>query len=305
MKGLSTVLKHLKLAIVLALLSQLLACSSQATEAQAGQEPVNKSYNFRKDIAYGSHNLQKLDVYWPRKPSESETGVLLLIHGGAWRTGDKQNFSGIAEFYAQRSFVVVNINYRLFPDDKHPAQINDVAKAFSWVWQNIGRYHGDRSNIVVAGHSAGAHLGLLLSCDAHYLQDEGLSTGEIAAVVADDTASFDLTQPADNEGWVASWVNRIIVQNFGPGQLKLRAASPYFQAQKAQDLGRFYLFTTDQRPLALKQAKKFAALLQARDAEHIESHTIAGLSHRQMAQALSDEASPISQKIISLLSAME
>jgi acetyl esterase/lipase len=75
------------------------------------------------------------------------------------------------------------INYRLSPIVKHPAHIQDVARAFAWLHKNIGQYGGRADQMFVCGHSAGGHLAALLGTDERYLKAEGLSLKDIKGVI--------------------------------------------------------------------------------------------------------------------------
>jgi len=118
--------------------------------------------------------------------------VLIFVHGGAWVSGDKSLYSYIGHAFAQEGFVTVVINYRLTPEVVHPGHVQDVARAFAWVYQHIAQYGGDPERIFLSGHSAGGHLVALLALDGHYLADEGLSNDLIPGVIA-ISGIYDLT----------------------------------------------------------------------------------------------------------------
>lgn len=104
-----------------------------------------------------------LDVYYP----ENNSGLLpvvLYIHGGGFIGGDKLHTRQYCVTLAKEGYVVFNINYRLAPDYKHPAQITDVLSAMSWVNEHCASYHGDRARVVLAGDSAGAYLAAVSAC---------------------------------------------------------------------------------------------------------------------------------------------
>src|SRR4051794_15895190 len=72
----------------------------------------------------------KLDLYLPK--GQKDYPVLFFIHGGAWRAGSKDGFGRLGRVFARNGVGVVAINYRLSPAVKHPAHIQDVARAFAW-----------------------------------------------------------------------------------------------------------------------------------------------------------------------------
>jgi acetyl esterase/lipase len=130
----------------------------------------------------------RLDVYRPR--GKGPFPVLVFLHGGGWMIGKKDNYLGlygygtIARCLAERGLVVVLPNYRLSPAVRHPAHIEDVARAFAWACRNARRYGGDPRRVFVGGHSAGGHLAALLATDPRYLRKVGLGPQAVRAVVA-------------------------------------------------------------------------------------------------------------------------
>jgi acetyl esterase/lipase len=123
----------------------------------------------------------KLDLYLPK--GQKDFPVLFFVHGGEWRKGYKEEYKMLGELFAGQGIGTVVINYRLSPQIQHPAQIQDVARAFAWTCQHIGEYGGKRDQIVVMGHSAGAHLVALLATDEQYLKDVGLSRRDVRGVI--------------------------------------------------------------------------------------------------------------------------
>ena len=111
--------------------------------------------------------LLSLDIFSPKKPGKHP--VMVMIHGGGWRIGDKANRAMTrhkAPHFVDHGFVYASVNYRLSKtrdDPKHPAHVQDIAKALAWIHDHVGEYGGDPDRIFVMGHSAGAHLAALIS----------------------------------------------------------------------------------------------------------------------------------------------
>jgi acetyl esterase/lipase len=127
----------------------------------------------------------KLDLFLPR--GQKDYPVLVLCHGGFWMIGDKSCiglYSAVGKFLASQGIGVALPNYRLSPGVKHPEHIRDVARAYRWVHDNIGKYGGRADRMFIGGHSAGAHLAALLGTDEQYLKAEGLSLADVRGVVA-------------------------------------------------------------------------------------------------------------------------
>jgi acetyl esterase/lipase len=123
----------------------------------------------------------KLDLYLPDR---SNFPVALFVHGGSWSAGDKATYAHVGTFLARHGIGAVVPNYRLSPEVRHPAHVEDVAAAFAWMWRNIPTYGGDPGRLSVFGHSAGGHLVSLLATDAGHLRPWGLAPSNIQGVVA-------------------------------------------------------------------------------------------------------------------------
>jgi acetyl esterase/lipase len=124
----------------------------------------------------------KLDLYLPR--DQKNFPVLVFVHGGSWRSGDRSLYRALGDRFARAGIGVVIPSYRLMPQNPHPAQIEDLAAAFNWVYGNIAERGGDVSRIYLSGHSAGAHLAALLALDEKYLKKFDLARNTIRGVIA-------------------------------------------------------------------------------------------------------------------------
>jgi acetyl esterase/lipase len=140
-----------------------------------------------KNIAYRSDKYadpveHRLDLYVPK--GANAFPVMYFVHGGAWRSGDKDEYDEFGRAFAGMGVGTVVINYRLSPKVQHPAHIEDVASAFAWTHANIAKYGGRPDRIFACGHSAGGHLVALLATDDKYLKKEKLSLSDIHGVIA-------------------------------------------------------------------------------------------------------------------------
>jgi acetyl esterase/lipase len=139
----------------------------------------NVAYHEGKDADDVRH---KLDLYLPK--AHKDFPVLLFVHGGAWRSGSKELYTPLGRLFAKNGIGTVVINYRLSPKVKHPAHIEDVARAFAWTHRTIAKHGGNPERIFACGHSAGGHLVALLGTDARHLKAENLSPANIRGVIA-------------------------------------------------------------------------------------------------------------------------
>lgn len=166
---------------------------------------------------------QKLDLYLPTAPSEPRAAIV-FIHGGGWSAGDKADFAGFAQYYAQLGFVCVSINYRLTPIHVWPAQINDSQAAVRWVrkWSAVLNVNPQR--IGSLGGSAGGHLALILGQveTLHDFDPELSGYSSRVQAVADYFGPTDLTNREDWDPWV--WL--LIRDLLGASGLRHKVANP-------------------------------------------------------------------------------
>ncbi|MEI6486323.1 MAG: alpha/beta hydrolase [Sphingomonadales bacterium] len=112
--------------------------------------------------SFGSDARQRLDVYAPEQAA-GPLPVIVFIYGGSWNSGLRDGYGFAARALAARGFVVVVPDYRLVPQVRWPAFVADGAAALNWTVANIAAHGGDPARIAVMGHSAGAHIALLLA----------------------------------------------------------------------------------------------------------------------------------------------
>jgi acetyl esterase/lipase len=125
-------------------------------------DPLSQSQTLL-NVSYGSNNQQKMDIYLPANRSTATTKVMILIHGGGWNAGDKNDFNVYIDSLKKRepAYAIFNINYRLAnPPDLFPAQENDVKAAVEFIYNKRAEY-GISEKFVLLGASAGGHLSLL------------------------------------------------------------------------------------------------------------------------------------------------
>lgn len=136
-----------------------------------------ENYVIKRDIAYGTHPRQQLDIYLPKGQPNPNTPlpVIVFFYGGSWDSGEKEDYLFAAEAFASKGYMVVIPNYRVYPDVKFPQLMQDPASAAKWVKTHISAYGGDTHTIFLAGHSAGAHLVTMLALNPDYLAQVSLT----------------------------------------------------------------------------------------------------------------------------------
>lgn len=120
-------------------------------------------FEIRKNIVYSKVADRELllDAWVPNK--EGTHAAVLVVHGGAWRSGDRKQLGGYANALAKRGFACFAIDYRLAPNHKFPAQIDDCREAVKWIRSHAAEYKVDPDKLGAIGYSAGGHLVCLLA----------------------------------------------------------------------------------------------------------------------------------------------
>ena len=109
----------------------------------------------RRDIAYGTHPLHRLDIF---PAVGAQAPVHIFIHGGYWRAQDKANYAFVADMLVGQGITAVIINYELCPASTLGGVVASALEGIAWVRRNIADHGGNPHNITLSGHSAGAHL---------------------------------------------------------------------------------------------------------------------------------------------------
>lgn len=140
---------------------------------------INAQETMIKDIVFAEHDGTSLtcDIYLP-PIGNSPCPVVVWIHGGAFKSGSKENPRGL--FLVKQGFALVSINYRISGDAKFPAQIYDCKAAIRWLRANGGKYNLETKKIGVMGSSAGGQLVALLGTSGGVRDLEGSVGGNLS-----------------------------------------------------------------------------------------------------------------------------
>ena len=141
----------------------LLTCAVTA-QTQEKKITVTENIAYRTDV--GSSTV--LDLAQPMYGPQQNRPAILIIHGGGWSAGSKNDmvYRTLMIDYAMKGYVVANMNYRLIQEAEPPACIEDVRCAIRWMKANANRLGIDPNRIGTYGHSAGGHLSLMAGVSA-------------------------------------------------------------------------------------------------------------------------------------------
>lgn len=179
--------------------------------------------------SYGSDPLQKLDFYAADAAAGEVPPLVVFVHGGGWKRGNKANATGSSKIkhFHESGYAFASINYPLVPDAKVEQQAADVAASVAYLRTNAAKLGFDPNRIVLMGHSAGAHLVALVGTDPQYLRAAGLDFSAIKGVIPLDGAAYDVpSQMVEGE----KIMNSTYVQAFGTDPARQKALSPYWHA---------------------------------------------------------------------------
>jgi acetyl esterase/lipase len=158
--------------------SPLAACSGAAVlNALAPKD----GYAVRRDLAYGADPRQRLDLYVP-DGADAGTPMLVFFYGGNWESGARADYAFVGQAFASRGYITAIPDYRLYPQVRYPAFLEDGAAAVAWLASQ--RPGAEGRPVFLAGHSAGAYIAAMLTLDRRWLSGAGkLACPQIAAGV--------------------------------------------------------------------------------------------------------------------------
>lgn len=128
-------------------------------------------------VPYGPGPRQSLDIYSPHWTARHLMPVVVFFYGGGWAEGDRALYRFVGAALAARGFVTLIPDYRVYPDVRFPAFLEDAARSVHWARTQVGAFGGDPTRMVLMGHSAGAHLAAMLAFDRQWLGAYGLVPG--------------------------------------------------------------------------------------------------------------------------------
>ena len=154
-----------RLGLIVSVLGLLGGCSPAAllntTVARSG-------YRLDADIPYGGLPRQKLDVYTPEQPRADGKSVV-FFYGGSWDSGAKGDYLFVGQALAALGITTIIPDYRVYPEVRYPAFLDDGAAATAWAANKVGT-----GKLFVAGHSAGAYVAIMMVANTPYLAAAGV-----------------------------------------------------------------------------------------------------------------------------------
>lgn len=171
--------------------------------AQTNQHSIKVTENIAYRTDVGPNTV--LDMAQPLFGPQTDRPAILIIHGGGWSAGSKNDmvYRTLMIDYAMKGYVVCNMNYRLIQEALPPACIEDVRCAVRWMKANAKAIGIDSNRIGTYGHSAGGHLSLMLgvSADSQAFNDESDPWKAYSPSVACSVGGAPPTELGRAGGW--------------------------------------------------------------------------------------------------------
>ncbi len=250
--------------------------------AEAKTMAVRKELRHELDVPYGKDPKQRVDLYFPTAKVTSAP-VLLFLHGGGFREGDRKQYGYVGEPFAKHGIITVVASYRLTPGFKHPAQPDDTKAIVAWIHKNIARYGGDPNAIYISGHSAGAILTADVGVDLAWLDAQKVPRSAVRGIVP-ISGSYDLRASKRFE-----YLPTPDAEEKASALLHVNAPAP------------FAIVAYGSLEERLKEPS--AALVKALTAKGIKAKTLnlEGKDHATAVWELSEENSALTQAILAMI----
>jgi acetyl esterase/lipase len=209
------------------------------------------------DIEYGKAGSVRLLLDASIPEGRGPFPVAIIVHGGGWGSGDKQrDIAALFQPLTNAHFVWFSINYRLAPEHRYPASVEDVEQAIHWVSAHAAKFKGDERRIAIIGYSAGGHLATLAATRA--------KPGTTVAAVVGLAAPTDLMADTDRRGGLSISLKNLFDRQTVDDEVRaiLHRASPINSVRPG--LPPFLLIHgTADKSVAYSQSQNFQARLKA------------------------------------------
>ncbi|MGM1056545.1 MAG: pectinesterase family protein [Bacteroidota bacterium] len=216
----------------------------------------------------------KADIYYPKADTSENFPAVLLIHGGGWATGSKENLRVMAQHLAEKGYVAMTAAYRLSPVAQYPAAVLDLKAAVRWMRENAKEYQIDPDKIAVLGTSAGAQLATLIGVTPNstlYREKKKAVSDEVQAIVNIDGIVSFIHPEAEESGMAGEWLGGLQDEN----PKNWREASPLEYVDKNTALT---LFINSSQPRFHAGRDDMIRILD-KNKIYNEVHTISGTPH--------------------------
>ena len=251
---------------------------------RADSERTRKSLAAEIDVSFGETRSERLDFIRAGHPGAP---LLIFIHGGYWRSLDKGDFSFLAQPFVASNANVAVVNYGLAPGTSMEEMVRQLLRAVSWLYKNAAAMGFDAQRIVIAGHSAGAHLAAMMAAAEWEKWDPALPANVVRGIVC-ISGLYDL-QPLAQAPFLK---DDIRLDSAGARKLSPMSYQPRFNVPMVTAVG------ADESSEFHRQS---ALIRSAWPSCFRQSIPMPGRNHFSVVDAFGDPCHPLFQSAVSLL----
>ena len=157
-----------------------------------------RGYHVVRDLAYGADPRQKLDLYVPGQAGRRPRRCFSSFMAAPGRAAARRFIRAFGQAFASKGIITAVADYRLYPQVRYPAFVEDGARAFAWLHAHAAAHGGDPNGLFLAGHSAGAYIAVMLAADRSYLKTAGADPASIRGVIG-ISGPYDFLPLSDDE----------------------------------------------------------------------------------------------------------
>ena len=133
---------------------------------------------------YGEHPAQRVELWVPEAAASGPPPLIIFVHGGGWHSGAPGDYRFVARTLGEAGFATALVGYRLVPDGRFPAMLEDTAAGIRWTLRQSDKASLQTNRIALAGHSAGAYNVLMMGLDPQWLSGAGIAPERIGGIVS-------------------------------------------------------------------------------------------------------------------------
>lgn len=234
-------------------------------------------FELKEKIVYSKVGDRELllDAYLPT--DDGPHPAVLVVHGGAWKSGNRRQLASYATSLAKKKIVCFAIDYRLAPEHKFPSQIDDCREAVKWVRKNAADYKVDSAKLGAIGYSAGGHLVCLLGTTGEAPSEANGHVDTRLQAIAAGGAPTDFRAFPDDGKWASYWMGgdlKTVPEKFHA------ASAPAFADENDPPV--FFFNGTADELVPVKWSMSCHDALKEKGVK-VEMHQIEGAGHIQAA----------------------
>lgn len=183
--------------IWLAALGTLVLSGCQSVFFTALKAPNAGQAHGQERLQFSERPRLALDAYRPADTT-GPIPTVVFLYGGSWQNGKRGWYEFVGKALAARGIAVAIPDYRKSPQVGFPVFVEDAALALAWVHDHIDQFGGDRNQLYLVGHSAGAHIAGLIATDARFLKAHGRKPSDLrgVALLSGPLDFLPMTSPA-------------------------------------------------------------------------------------------------------------